>query len=114
MAISEYRKIQIENKRLNDKLDQIASKKSQYNYAKSQLLRSSSTRITELSLKASSEIEKKYVEIYGENWRENLSSQKVLQIEELIQIEKRNARIEIEERILSTKLHGRSLTKKRF
>ena len=113
MAISEYRKIQIEQRELDRKLDKIATQRSQENYTKGQLLRGSRTRITELSLKASSEIEKKYAEIYGENWRDNLSSEKVEQIEEMIEIEKRNAREEIEERTLTTKLGGRSLIKKR-
>lgn len=113
MATSEYDRLQLEQRELNRKLDKIAIQRSQENYAKSQLLRGSRTKITELSLKASAEIEKKYADIYGENWRENLSSKKVEQIEEMIEIEKRNAREEIKERTLTTKLGGRSLIKKR-
>ena len=113
MAISEFRKIQIEQRRLDEKLESISSERVRKNYTKSQLLNGSRTRITTLSLEASSEIEKKYEEIYGVNWRENLSSEKVTQIEKIIAEEKSNARKEIEERTLSIKLHGRSLIKKR-
>ena len=112
MAISEFRKIQIEQRKLDEKLDLISSERVRKKSIKNQLLAGSNTRITLLSL-ASSEIEKKYAEIYGANWRENLSSEKVAQIEKIILEEKSTARKEIEERILSTKLHGRSLIKKR-
>ena len=114
MVISEYRKLQIEQNQLNQKLDQITSKKVRENYVKNRLLSGSNSRITILSLKASQEIETKYVVIYGENWRENLSFEMVKQIEKIIAEEKRNARQEIEQRILSAKLQGRSLIRKRY
>lgn len=113
MEISEFYKIKREQRKLDEKLDLISSERVRKNSIKNQLLAGSNTRITLLSLEASSEIEKKYAEIYGANWRENLSSEKVEQIEKIILEEKRTARKEIEERILSVKPHGRSLIKKR-
>ena len=113
MAISEFRKIRIEQRELGSKLDQIASNRAKATYAKSELLKGSISRITSLSFEASLEIEKKYAEIYGENWRERLSSKEVEQIEEIMAIEKRNAREEIEGATLRTELGGRSLIKRR-
>lgn len=113
MQISEFDKIKREQRKLDEKLDLISSERIRKNTIKNQLLAGSNTRITVLSLEASSEIEKKYAEIYGANWSENLSSEKVVQIEKIILEEKRTVRKEIEERILSVKLHGRSLIKKR-
>ena len=113
MAISEYDRLQLEQRKINDRLDQIASNRAKATYAKSELLKGSISRITSLSFEASLEIEKKYTEIYGENWRERLSSKEVEQIEEIIAIEKRNAREEIEGTTLRTKLGGRSRIKRR-
>lgn len=114
MAISEYRKIQIEQRKLEENLDKITTQKAQYYYAKTQLLKGSSSRIALLSLQESVQIEKKYAEIYGENWRETLTSETVSQIEEKIRVEKRDALRQIEDRILKTKLCGRSLSKRRW
>lgn len=113
MAISEYRKIQMEQRELERKLDEIASQKAQYNYAKGQLLRGSSSKITLLSLKKSGQIEKKYAERYGDNWRERLSPEKVRLIEEKIRIEKREASSQIEDSVLRARLCGRPFTKRR-
>ena len=98
---------------LERKLDEIASQKAQYNYAKSQLLRGSSSKIALLSLKKSGQIEKKYAEWYGDNWRERLLPEKVRLIEEKIRIEKRKASSQIEDSVLRARLCGRPFTKRR-
>lgn len=113
MAISKYDKLQLEQRELERKLDGIASQKAQYSYAKSQLLRGSSSKITLLSLEKLDQIEKKYAEMYGDNWRERLSSEKVRLIEEKIRIENRVVSTQIEDSFLRARLCGRPFTKRR-
>lgn len=59
MQISEFDKIKREQRKLDEKLDLISSERVRKNTIKNQLLAGSNTRITVLSLEASSEIEKK-------------------------------------------------------
>ena len=56
-----------------------------------QIYRECGSRIDQLSLQAAQEIEAKYKELYGENWRNTLPSEKISLIEDSLKNEKMNA-----------------------
>lgn len=112
MAISEYTKVYIEARKWDERLDKIASRNIQELQERSKILNGSRTRITLLSLESSAKIEKKYKEIYGENWRERLSAKEVNQIEEQINAEKRIALREIEDNTLRSSPYNTAKAKK--
>lgn len=53
-----------------------------------QIYRECGSRIDQLSLQAAQDIEKRYKELYGENWRNSLPSEKISLIEESLKNEK--------------------------
>lgn len=56
-----------------------------------QIYRECGSRIDQLSLQAAQEIESKYKELYGENWRNTLPLEKISLIEDNLKNEKMNA-----------------------
>ena len=92
-------------------LDEMSARRVQQSEIKRKLLSGSRTRITLLSLQANQQIEAKYSELYGDDWRKRLSSKTVSKIEKTIQAEKRAAWEEIETRIANSKASGRTYTK---
>lgn len=111
MKMSVFYQLQKEQRKLNEQLWQMSARRVQESQAKSQLLVGSRTHITLLSLEANRQIEAKYLELYGADWRKRLSPKAVSEIEKEIQSEKMVALEEIETKIANVKAHGRTYTK---
>lgn len=75
---------------------------------RSQVLREHRAEIDRLARQASADIENKYKEMYGENWREALSYENASNIEKRMYAEKLQASTMIEEHMLVLKSFGSS------
>lgn len=62
-----------------------------------QIYREFGSLIDQLSLQAAQEIEKKYKELYGENWKNTLPLEQIYLIEDSLKNEKMNAVANIQE-----------------
>lgn len=64
---------------------------------RARILREHRAAIDALAKQASAEVEKKYANMYGPNWRQNLTSEQINYIETSVRTEKIQAQARIEE-----------------